>query len=98
MCRYGGEEFVIILPEISAEAAFERAEKIRSEVSTVRVRLRGERLGQVTISAGVAMYPQSGELLDQLLRVADRSLYEAKHRGRNQTVFGDALGLARRSS
>jgi hypothetical protein len=38
------------------------------------------------------MFPQSGEIMDQSLRVADRSLYEAKHRGRNQTVFADPLG------
>ena len=93
VCRYGGEEFVIILPEINADLAFERAEKIRMEVGAVRVRLHGETLRQITISIGVAIYPHSGEFPDQLLRVADRSLYEAKHRGRNQTVFADPLGI-----
>ena len=94
VCRYGGEKFVIILPEITPEMAFERAEKIRVEVGAVRVRLRGEVLREVTISIGIAMYPQSGDFLDQILRVADRSLYEAKHRGRNQTVFAEPLGIA----
>lgn len=91
VCRYGGEEFVIIFPEITVQAAFERAEKIRIDMSAIRVRLRGEPLGQITISVGIAMYPQNGASLDQLLRAADRSLYEAKHRGRNQTVIADPL-------
>jgi diguanylate cyclase (GGDEF)-like protein len=94
VCRYGGEEFVIILPEITPESALERAENIRAEVGKVRVRQHGETLRQVTISIGVAMCPQSGNYLDQILRVADRSLYEAKHRGRNQTVFAEPLGVA----
>lgn len=90
ICRYGGEEFVIILPETSQDAGTERAENIRQRVSELRVRFRSEALREVTISIGVATFPQSGSTLEELLRAADRALYMAKHGGRNQVV---AAGL-----
>ena len=89
ICRYGGEEFVIILPETSPAAALERAEELRHQVSRMRVRFRSEALGEVTISIGVASYPQSGNTLEELLRAADRALYMAKHGGRNQVVVAE---------
>ncbi|QNI32216.1 diguanylate cyclase [Alloacidobacterium dinghuense] len=89
ICRYGGEEFVIILPETSQESALERAENIRQRVSELRVRFRSEALREITISVGVATYPQSGTTLEEMLRAADRALYLAKHGGRNQVVIAD---------
>ena len=91
ICRYGGEEFVIILPEIGQEAALERADHIREEVSRMRIRFHGEALRESTISIGVAVYPKSGETLEELLRAADRALYAAKHGGRNQVVSAHPL-------
>jgi diguanylate cyclase (GGDEF)-like protein len=90
ICRYGGEEFVIILPETTCTAAFERAEYIRERISELRVRFRGDALREVTISIGVATFPQSGSTLEEILRAADRALYMAKHNGRNQVVMADA--------
>jgi diguanylate cyclase (GGDEF)-like protein len=86
ICRYGGEEFVIILPELGQDAALMRAEAIREEVSRMRLRFHGDALRDVTISIGLATYPGSGETLEELLRAADRALYAAKHGGRNQVV------------
>ena len=90
VCRYGGEEFVIIMPETSQAAAIERAESIRGSVSELRVRFRTEALREVTISIGVATFPQSGGTLEEMLRSADRALYMAKHNGRNQVVMAEA--------
>lgn len=90
VCRYGGEEFVIILPEISTEAALHCAETLRGKISEIRMRPPGDGLREITVSIGVAMYPQSAEELDQILRAADRALYEAKHRGRNTVVLAEA--------
>jgi diguanylate cyclase (GGDEF)-like protein len=87
ICRYGGEEFVIILPDTSPEAAFQRAEIIRERTSQLRLRFRNEALREVTISIGVATFPQSGATLEEMLRAADRALYAAKHGGRNQVVM-----------
>jgi diguanylate cyclase (GGDEF)-like protein len=89
ICRYGGEEFVAILPEISLEGALERAEFLRRMVSEIRTRFRGTGLREITISIGVAMYPQNSETTEQILRAADRALYEAKSRGRNCVVLAD---------
>jgi diguanylate cyclase (GGDEF)-like protein len=94
VCRYGGEEFVIILPEITLEDAIERAELVRRMVSELRLRFRGETLREVTISIGVALYPQNADSLEQLLRIADRALYEAKHQGRNRVVVAPQQVLA----
>ncbi len=84
ICRYGGEEFVIILPDTNAEAAKMRAEEIRKRVQGLQLRFRGETLRETTV--GVAVYPEHGGSLVELLRNADRALYAAKNRGRNCVV------------
>lgn len=89
VCRYGGEEFVAILPELGPEEALSRAESIRHLVSELRIYHRGESLREVTISIGVAVYPYNGESPEQLLSLADRALYEAKHLGRNRVVLAE---------
>ncbi len=94
VCRYGGEEFVIILPEVSAEIALERAELLRRTVAELSVRFHGQPLRQVTISVGVAIFPRRFETAEELLRGADRALYTAKRRGRNRVVEADSDNLA----
>jgi diguanylate cyclase (GGDEF)-like protein len=89
VCRYGGEEFVAILPELTADDALARAESIRHMVSELRLYHRGQALREVTISIGVALYPLNGDSLDQLLSLSDRALYEAKHLGRNRVVLAE---------
>jgi diguanylate cyclase (GGDEF)-like protein len=95
ICRYGGEEFVIILPETSSALAIERAEAIRWSVSQMRVRFRTEALREITISVGVAICPGCGSTLEEILRSADRALYAAKHAGRNQIMMAESLIAAR---
>ncbi|GAB3316747.1 diguanylate cyclase [Luteimonas notoginsengisoli] len=82
-CRYGGEEFTLILPEAPPAAALQRAEAIRSAVEAMRVQHMGHDLPPVTVSIGVASFPADGNTPDALLRVADAALYRAKHNGRN---------------
>ncbi|HTQ11154.1 MAG TPA: GGDEF domain-containing protein, partial [Fimbriimonadaceae bacterium] len=91
ICRYGGEEFVAILPELAADDALARAESIRHLVSELRLFHRGEALREITISIGIAVYPQNGETVDHLLSTADRALYEAKHMGRNRVVLAEQI-------
>lgn len=91
VCRYGGEEFVIIMPETSKEEAFDRAESIRLRIAGIRLRFRGEALREVNISIGVAVYPHTGNTLEEMLRAADRALYAAKHHGRNQTILANEV-------
>ncbi len=87
VCRYGGEEFVIILPEITVEMAFVRAEAIREQISRLRVHLKGQPLGHVSLSIGLAMYPHPASSITELLRMADHALYDAKRAGRNRTAI-----------
>ena len=85
-CRYGGEEFTIMLPDVTPAAAYERAEIIRQAIASLRVPLEKEVYAEFTVSIGVAFYPNDGDYADVLLRRADAALYRAKRQGRNQVV------------
>src|SRR5208283_2314148 len=82
-CRYGGEEFAIILPESTSQDAAIRADALRAEVKQLRLRYRKETVGPLSISVGVAAYPEHGSTSDELLKMADECLYESKARGRD---------------
>lgn len=90
VCRYGGEEFVVIMPEISPHAAVERAELLRRMIGDLMLRYRGQPLRQVTISVGVSIFPENSEIPEELLRIADQAMYGAKHRGRNRVLTADS--------
>jgi diguanylate cyclase (GGDEF)-like protein len=85
-CRYGGEEFTIILPEAGYEDAPWRANDLLEKVRSLKLIYGGRELGPVTISMGVSAYPEGGATPEELLRAADAALYRAKLAGRNQVV------------
>ena len=86
VCRYGGEEFVIIMPGTTLEQALKRAELIcRSVENEMRIDFHGQTF-RVTISVGVAAFPQHGRTTDQVLFAADKALYKGKESGRNKVV------------
>lgn len=88
ICRYGGEEFVVVMPRMSAERALQRIDLWRAQLAELRVRY-GERDIQITLSAGVAGFPAHGDDMDTLLAHADEMLYRSKSEGRNRvTVYG----------
>ena len=82
-CRYGGEEFVLVMPNISPETAIERAIDLHREIEDLSIPYGRFNLS-VTLSIGVACYPDHGETGDELIRAADQALYDAKHAGRNR--------------
>jgi diguanylate cyclase (GGDEF)-like protein len=82
VCRYGGEEFVLILSDVTHRGAQERAEKLCRAAEDVHIQHRGERLGSITVSVGVAVFPTHGTTGKALLRAADEALYRAKQKGR----------------
>ena len=84
--RYGGEEFLVLLPECPLDAALRKAEQLREEVAKLELRYDGRPLGPVSVSLGVASFPDHAKESAELLRRADEALYLAKQAGRNRVV------------
>jgi len=82
-CRYGGEEFLMVLPRMPEEIAVERAEQLRREMSETPVDFDGSPI-PVTASFGIASFPRNGRTGDELIASADSALYAAKAAGRNR--------------
>ena len=90
-CRFGGEEFVVLLPGTCLEDAVARAEELRVKIEALTIRYGDGQLPRVTISAGVAAFPEAGSNLMEVLRVADDALYRAKQNGRNRVEFDGGI-------
>ncbi|MDB5888476.1 MAG: hypothetical protein JWM03_1348 [Rhodocyclales bacterium] len=86
-CRYGGEEFLLILPNTSIESAQGCIERLLEAVRNMEVTHASKLLGRVTISVGLANYPAHGESASALVQRADAALYEAKTKGRDQCML-----------
>jgi two-component system, cell cycle response regulator len=87
VARYGGEEFALILPGVRRDAAHSLLERIRRKVAVMPIRLTGRRkLVSVTVSIGVASWPEDGAAAEEILASADRRLYQAKQLGRDRVV------------
>ena len=86
-CRYGGEEFLVILPGLDEQAAKDWAESLRLDVEQMHAELNGVALGRVTISVGISVLPHHGDTPEHLIHHADHALYKAKQSGRNQTMI-----------
>jgi diguanylate cyclase (GGDEF)-like protein/PAS domain S-box-containing protein len=87
VCRYGGEEFTVILPGLELKKAVSRAELILDSVRHLEINYSGSLLKNLTISAGVAAFPEHGEKWPELLQAADAALLQAKSQGRNRVVM-----------
>jgi len=86
-CRYGGEEFVVLLPFAAANNAFEVAERIRTMMEKSENHLKQT----ITVSLGVAHFPSQSSNADELFLLADQALYRAKNTGRNRTMMAETL-------
>ena len=85
LARYGGDEFIVLLPETPAKGALEVAERIRDAIAGMPLELDGKRVAN-SVSIGLASFPQDGGGLDALVARADRAMYEAKQSGRNRVL------------
>lgn len=85
-CRYGGEEFMLILPAAPLEIVQQRAEQIRTLVKLLNVQHRQQSLGEITLSLGVAIFPSHGLTSEEVIRAADAALYQAKAEGRDRVI------------
>jgi diguanylate cyclase (GGDEF)-like protein len=87
-CRYGGEEFVIVMPNITTDIAYERAENIRRYLNSMSVPYGPYNL-TITISMGIACYPVNGDTRESILHAADQAMYGAKEAGRDHILSYD---------
>ncbi len=92
-CRYGGEEFLVIMPGASEEIVLERAEAIRERFSALRILSQGKII-TATLSVGVSMFPRNGRDSASLIRASDLALYRAKRAGRNMVVIADVSDVS----
>ena len=81
-CRYGGEEFLLVMPGATLKTALKRAEQIRKQAEDIRISI-GKKQLKVTLSLGVATYPKHGKGAEEIVVKADKAMYKAKRAGRN---------------
>ena len=86
VCRYGGEEFVVVLPDGDRDACLARAAELCAAVKRMVVEHRGAVLRTISISVGVASLERNGSDGHELIRAADAALYSAKKQGRDRVV------------
>jgi diguanylate cyclase (GGDEF)-like protein len=84
--RYGGDEFIIILPDASREVTRERANRLCEHTRRLKTHFKGQTFEMITFSVGVAAFPENGATSEEILKAADTALYLAKHEGRGRVV------------
>ena len=92
-CRYGGEEFVLILPGAPIHVAARRALEFRETIRESTIAYEGKALGRITVSIGVACFPQHGATGAELVGAADSALYRAKQEGRDRVIICDPAAM-----
>lgn len=97
-CRFGGEEFIIIMPAVSRAVAEQRAEEIREGVKLIKIQHKSRRLESLSVSLGVALYPEHGDTVDAITNAADEALYEAKDQGRDRYVLAKGKGAGEKTA
>jgi diguanylate cyclase (GGDEF)-like protein len=90
-CRFGGEEFVVVLPGSTPDFAARRAEEFRLKVESLAIRYLNRNLPGITISIGVAAFPESGDNPQAVINAADEALYRAKQNGRNRIELSSSI-------
>ncbi len=89
VCRYGGEEFLVFLPECESEEAMTKAEALRLAVQAISLRVGAEAIPPISASFGLAIFPDVGDNRAELIQQADRALYRAKGAGRNRVEVAE---------
>jgi diguanylate cyclase (GGDEF)-like protein len=88
VCRYGGEEFVLVMSHAPHNTVLQRAEYLRQGVGELAIEYEGRRVGPITVSIGIGIFPDHGDSVEAVLRAADDAMYQAKQLGRNRVVVG----------
>jgi diguanylate cyclase (GGDEF)-like protein len=93
LSRYGGEEFCLVCPDLKRKDAQALAERLCERIRRLNLDIDGTSAGAITISVGMAIYPEHGRNGEDLLREADAALYQAKARGKNQALLADSRSM-----
>jgi diguanylate cyclase (GGDEF)-like protein/PAS domain S-box-containing protein len=96
VCRFGGEEFAVVLPDSTAQQAASRADQLRAYINGLRLQYKHDLLDHVSVSIGVAAFPEHGSSSEDLIKQADRALYECKAAGRNCVRIASGMALLAR--
>lgn len=94
LCRYGGEEFVLVMTNTDQEMLCQRAEALRAGVPKLRIEHEQRPIGPITLSIGLAVFPDNGHSAGAVLRAADAALYDAKTSGRDRIVVSGGMHAA----
>lgn len=86
-CRFGGEEFVLVLPEMERDDALARMQHLCQRVAALVMDYQGQALPTITVSIGLALFPGAGDSVEKLIHAADSALYRAKANGRNRVEW-----------
>jgi len=86
-CRYGGEEFIILMPETTLDGAEIVAEMLRTAIKKIVIQREGKAIKNITVSLGVASYPQNGLSRQEVMEAVDKALYRAKQEGRDRVYL-----------
>jgi diguanylate cyclase (GGDEF)-like protein len=87
--RYGGDEFVLMMSNASQEVVWQRAQLIRQRARSLEIGVDGQQLGPVTLSVGIALFPDHGDTTQVVLQAADEALLRSKQSGRNRVSMGE---------
>jgi diguanylate cyclase (GGDEF)-like protein len=98
VARYGGDEFALMMANVSKEIVWQRAELIRQRARSLEVGGSDQQLGPVTLSVGIAIFPDHGDSAEALLRAAGEALLRSKHGGRNRVAIGERSDAAEEPS
>jgi diguanylate cyclase (GGDEF)-like protein len=93
-CRYGGDEFLLVLPDTSCRVTRERAELICGYARQCHIHYERQDLDAVTLSIGVAAFPENGSTSAAILKAADAALYRAKRKGRGRVVMAKRISCS----
>ncbi|MFZ1010269.1 MAG: diguanylate cyclase [Candidatus Sulfotelmatobacter sp.] len=93
VCRFGGEEFVVMMPTADLKSSCARAERLRLKMKELTILHQGKAMGMVTISVGIAVFPEHGMSPKELMAAADAALYQAKRAGRDQVTVAAAKAV-----
>jgi diguanylate cyclase (GGDEF)-like protein len=85
-CRYGGEEFILVLPNTELDTVIQRAEELNQAARDVELTYKDRSLGHISLSIGIALLPQHAGEAEAVIAIADKALYQAKTNGRDQFV------------